>query len=141
MYINALRLWLVKKLLGDGLALEVKETPSGHEVQLVDLKRRIPYGFWTVEKHSWRPRMFNLTSRRTSTRSWACPSSSPIPCPPSPHPPRPSCALIFPATPSRPPRASRSRCCVRSSPPRICWAFWPSASMTPRSPTARRSPF
>lgn len=66
MYINALRLWLVKKLLGDGLALEVKETPSGHEVQLVDLKRRIPYGFWTVEKHSWRPRMFNLTWESSS---------------------------------------------------------------------------
>lgn len=66
MYINALRRWLVKKLLGDGLALETKETPSGHEVQLVDLKRRIPYGFWTVEKHSWRPRMFNLTWESSS---------------------------------------------------------------------------
>lgn len=60
-YLNALRRWLVRKLLGDGLALEVKETPSGHELQLVDLKRRIPYGIWRAEKHNWRPHMLSLT--------------------------------------------------------------------------------
>lgn len=31
-YLNGLRRWLVKKLLGVGLALEVKETPSGYEL-------------------------------------------------------------------------------------------------------------
>ena len=60
-YLNVLRRWLVRKLLGDGLALKVRETPSGYELQLVDLKRRIPYGAWRAKKHNWRPHMFSLT--------------------------------------------------------------------------------
>lgn len=42
MYLNVLRRWLVRKLLGDGLAVEVREKPSGYELQLIDLRRLIP---------------------------------------------------------------------------------------------------
>lgn len=43
-YRNALRRWIVKRLLGRRLIVQKKNTPSGPEWQLIDRKRRIPYG-------------------------------------------------------------------------------------------------
>lgn len=60
MYLNVLRRWLVRKLLGDGLAVEVREKPSGYELQLIDLRRLIPYGFWKVEKNLRHKNLYNL---------------------------------------------------------------------------------
>lgn len=61
MYANILRRKLVRYLLDDeGLTLEIRETPHGHELQLIDLKRRLPYGQWKVEKHP-RRRLYRLT--------------------------------------------------------------------------------
>ena len=47
-YRNALRRWIVKKLLGHRLIVQKRDTPSGPEWQLVDMKRRIPYGWVRV---------------------------------------------------------------------------------------------
>ena len=44
-YRNGLRRWIVKRLLGHCLIVERKDTPSGPEWQLVDIKRRIPFGW------------------------------------------------------------------------------------------------
>ena len=60
MYLNVLRRWLVRKLLGDGLAVEVREKPSGYKLQLIDLRRLIPYGFWKVEKNLRHKNLYNL---------------------------------------------------------------------------------
>lgn len=49
-YTNALRRWLVKRLLGTHLVIEKRDTPFGHEWQLIDLQRRIPYGWVRAEK-------------------------------------------------------------------------------------------
>lgn len=49
-YMNGFRRWLVKKLLGTDLIVEKRDTPDGFEWQLIDLKRRIPYGWFRVEK-------------------------------------------------------------------------------------------
>lgn len=59
-YLNAFRRWLVKRLLGDGLALEKRETPNGTELQLIDTNRRINYGFWSVETCQWHEGLFKL---------------------------------------------------------------------------------
>ena len=48
-YLNALRRWIVLKLLGDCLVMEKRGSPSGYEWQLIDMKRRIPYGWVQVE--------------------------------------------------------------------------------------------
>lgn len=50
MRLNAFRRWLVKRLLGDYLALKERDTPSGYEWQLIDMKRRIPYGWVKAER-------------------------------------------------------------------------------------------
>lgn len=63
MYLNVLRRWLVRKLLGDGLAVEVREKPSGYELQLIDLRRLIPYGFWKVEKNLRHKNLYNLSGK------------------------------------------------------------------------------
>lgn len=47
-YRNALRRWIVKRLLGHRLIVQKRDTPSGLEWQLVDMKRRIPYGWVRV---------------------------------------------------------------------------------------------
>ena len=47
-YRNALRCRIVKRLLGRRLIVQKKNTPSGPEWQLVDMKRRIPYGWVRV---------------------------------------------------------------------------------------------
>ena len=47
-YRNALRRRIVKRLLGRRLIVQKKNTPSGPEWQLVDMKRRIPYGWVRV---------------------------------------------------------------------------------------------
>lgn len=47
-YRNGLRRWIVKRLLGHRLIVQKKDTPSGPEWQLVDMKRRIPYGWVRV---------------------------------------------------------------------------------------------
>lgn len=49
-YRNALRRWIVKRLLGRRLIVQKKNTPSGPEWQLIDRKRRIPYGWVRVER-------------------------------------------------------------------------------------------
>lgn len=45
-FLNVLRAKLINKLLGDNLTLEVNDAPSGLELQLIDMKRRISYGRW-----------------------------------------------------------------------------------------------
>lgn len=47
-YRNVLRRRIVKRLLGRRLIVQKKDTPSGPEWQLVDMKRRIPYGWVRV---------------------------------------------------------------------------------------------
>lgn len=49
-YWNSLRRRLVKHLLGTHLIVEKRDTPSGLEWQLIDVKRRIPYGWVHVQK-------------------------------------------------------------------------------------------
>ena len=48
-YLNALRRWIVLRLLGDCLVIEKRGSPGGYEWQLIDMKRRIPYGWVQVE--------------------------------------------------------------------------------------------
>jgi len=49
MYLNALRRWIVHALLGKNLILEKIETDTGYKLQLIDMNRRIPYGYWQTE--------------------------------------------------------------------------------------------
>lgn len=49
-YRNSLRRWIVKRLLGHRLIVEKRDMPSGPEWQLIDRKRRIPYGWVRAER-------------------------------------------------------------------------------------------
>lgn len=49
-YLNALRRWIVLRLLGDCLVIEKRGSPGGYEWQLIDMKRRIPYGWVRTER-------------------------------------------------------------------------------------------
>lgn len=47
-HMNGIRRWIVKRLLGHRQIVQKKDTPSCPEWQLVDMKRRIPYGWVRV---------------------------------------------------------------------------------------------
>jgi len=49
MYLNALRRWIVNILLGKSLILEKIETNRGYKLQLIDMNRRLNYGYWQTE--------------------------------------------------------------------------------------------
>ncbi len=49
MYLNALRRWVVNILLGRSLILEKIKTDKCYKIQLIDINRRIPYGYWQTE--------------------------------------------------------------------------------------------
>ena len=49
MYLNGLRRWLIHKLLGDNLELQLSINQYGY-IRLVDTKRRIPYYWWLPKK-------------------------------------------------------------------------------------------
>ena len=49
-YLNALRRWIVLRLLGDCLVIEKRGSLGGDEWQLIDMKRRIPYGWVRAER-------------------------------------------------------------------------------------------
>jgi len=48
-YLNALRRGIVNMLLGKSLILEKIKTDTGYKLQLIDMNRRIPYGYWQTE--------------------------------------------------------------------------------------------
>lgn len=52
--LNAVRRWIVCRLLGDDLVLEQQITETGTQFQLVDMRRRIPFGYWNAERISQR---------------------------------------------------------------------------------------
>lgn len=45
-YLNALRRAIVNRLLGKTIVLEIDNSADETRVQLVDMHRRINYGFW-----------------------------------------------------------------------------------------------
>lgn len=49
MYLNALRRYIINLLLGEDLVLQKIKTDKGYKLQLIDMNRRIPYGYWQTE--------------------------------------------------------------------------------------------
>lgn len=49
-YCNSARRMVVNSLLGKNLILEKIKTPTNYKLQLIDLKRRLNYGYWRANK-------------------------------------------------------------------------------------------
>ncbi len=51
-YVNALRRAIVRRLLGNSLVLEQRTTEAGTQLQLIDTRRRLNYGYWEAKRIS-----------------------------------------------------------------------------------------